>query len=57
MTAAANRWNTRLNAIKRIAETLHQADTMAAQHHSDPAAPHAGNRSRDAAQRSAPPAG
>ena len=27
MAEAANRWNARLNAIKRIAETLHQAET------------------------------
>ena len=29
MAEAANRWNARLNAIKRIAETLHQADVVA----------------------------
>jgi ArsR family transcriptional regulator, cadmium/lead-responsive transcriptional repressor len=33
MTATANRWNARLNAIKRIAETLHHAGTTAAPHH------------------------
>lgn len=29
ITAAANRWNARLNAIKRIAEALHQAEDQA----------------------------
>jgi DNA-binding transcriptional ArsR family regulator len=44
MTAAANRWNARLNAIKRIAETLHRADTMVEEHESDVAEVQGGGR-------------
>lgn len=39
MAAAANRWNARLHAIKRIAETLHRAEQTAQEHGSDAAAP------------------
>ena len=44
MIAAANRWDARLNAIKRIAEKLHQADTTAEEHKSDAAELHGGGR-------------
>ena len=57
MTAAANRWNARLNAIKRIAEALHGAATTAEQNESDAAAPKGGSRGESAAQPSAPPVG
>lgn len=38
IAAAANRWNARLQAIKRIAETLHRAEQTAAEDHSSDAA-------------------
>ena len=56
MTAAANRWNARLNAIKRIAETLHRAEATAEVGVTDAAAPPA-SRGGDAAQHLAPPTG
>ena len=42
MITAANRWNARLHAIKRIAEALHRADTAAEQDGARDEPPHEG---------------